>query len=177
MSGLTCFGLTKLSSLYVLSVCFSCCILVFPQQDGDACGVALGYPCFIPLASFPIQISEVNENGCPANVGVSLTGWRRPRQVLWPWVSPGGAWASGIRPCWVMHCTQPGYTLHIISQQSSSIAHHCTQLSNEHAFSTKNVYTGHLNIIRHYCTYQKYVNIIRLHCTRIGAHLVYCRLH
>ena len=113
VSGLTCFGLKKLNSLYVLYVCFSCnCILVFPQQDGDACGVALGYPCFLPLASFPIQISEVNENGCPANVGVSLTGWRRPRQVLWPWVSLGepGPPASGHAGSCIalsqdIHCT------------------------------------------------------------------------
>ena len=61
----------EMKFFYVLSVCFSCnCILVFPQQDVDACGVALGSPC---LPSFPIEISEVKENACPANVGVSLS--------------------------------------------------------------------------------------------------------
>ena len=93
---------------------FSCCILVFPQQDGDACGVAswVILVLYVPLASFLIQISEVNENGCPANVGVSLTGWRRPRQVLWPWVSLGepGPPASGHAGSCIalsqdIHCT------------------------------------------------------------------------
>ena len=150
-------------------------MLVFPHQDGVACGLALGEGVSLFYTSAIISNPDIWSRG----EWMSCKCWCFPHRMAGVVAlgEPGGAWASGIRPCWVMHCTQPGYTLHIISQQSSYIAHHCTQLSNEHAFSTKNVYTGHLNIIRHYCTYQKYVNIIRLHCTRIGAHLVYCRLH
>ena len=54
----------------VLSVCFSCkSMLVFPTRMKlpAVWPWVRGFPCFIPLPSFPIQISEVKENGCPAN--------------------------------------------------------------------------------------------------------------
>ena len=72
-----------------------------------------GFPCFIPLPSFPIQISEVKENGCPANAcWCSLnTGWRCPRQVLWPWVRGEGTPASGHAGSCIAHSQDRRFTL------------------------------------------------------------------
>ena len=143
------------------SVCFSCnCILVFLQQDREACGVALGEgcPCFIPLPSFPNQISEIKGNACPANAC-----WCSPHRMEMPaagvvglpgWVR-GELGASGIRlPCWVMHCTtQSGYMP-------------CTLLADTAAKD--------MCILLGIVVFQEYVHIKRHHCTgRICAHLLY----
>ena len=95
-----------------------------------------GFPCFIPLPSFPIQISEIKDNNaCPANatVGVPLTGWRCPRQVLWPWVRGEGPKASGHAGSCIALSQDRHYTLlGIAHYKALNIIRHCTLLGIAH---------------------------------------------